>query len=67
MKKPLVGIIMGSQSDWDTMRHASETLDALGIRHEVRVVYAHRTPDQLFDQIAGMVAEGYMEKMQADD
>jgi 5-(carboxyamino)imidazole ribonucleotide mutase len=44
-----VGIIMGSRSDWDTMRHASETLDALNIPHEVRVVSAHRTPDLLFE------------------
>ena len=42
-----VGIIMGSQSDWDTMRHASEVLDALGVHHEVKVVSAHRTPDLL--------------------
>jgi len=46
---PLVGIIMGSRSDWETMRHASETLTALGISHECRVVSAHRTPDLLFD------------------
>ena len=44
-----VGIIMGSRSDWDTMCHASETLDALEIPHEVRVVSAHRTPDLLFE------------------
>ena len=44
-----VGIIMGSRSDWDTMRHASETLDKLGVSHEVRVVSAHRTPDLLFE------------------
>jgi 5-(carboxyamino)imidazole ribonucleotide mutase len=44
-----VGIIMGSRSDWDTMRHASETLDELKILHEVRVVSAHRTPDLLFE------------------
>ena len=44
-----VGIIMGSRSDWDTMRHASETLDALNVPHEVRVVSAHRTPDLLFE------------------
>ena len=44
-----VGIIMGSRSDWDTMRHASETLDELQIAHEVRVVSAHRTPDLLFE------------------
>jgi 5-(carboxyamino)imidazole ribonucleotide mutase len=47
--KPLVGIIMGSQSDWDTMRAASEMLDQLGVAHEVRVVSAHRTPDLLFE------------------
>ena len=44
-----VGIIMGSRSDWDTMRHASETLDKLEVPHEVRVVSAHRTPDLLFE------------------
>ncbi len=44
-----VGIIMGSKSDWDTMRHSCETLDALGVEYEVRVVSAHRTPDLLFD------------------
>jgi len=47
--KPLVGIIMGSQSDWDTMRHADQTLSDLGIAREVRVVSAHRTPDLLFE------------------
>ncbi len=47
--QPLVGIIMGSRSDWDTLRSASETLDSLGIAHETRVVSAHRTPDLLFD------------------
>lgn len=47
--KPLVGIIMGSESDWDTMGHAADTLDALEIPHEVRVVSAHRTPDLLFE------------------
>ncbi|MBX5461107.1 MAG: 5-(carboxyamino)imidazole ribonucleotide mutase [Steroidobacteraceae bacterium] len=47
--KPLVGIIMGSRSDWETMRAAAETLDNLAIPHEVRVVSAHRTPDLLFD------------------
>lgn len=46
---PLVGIIMGSRSDWETMRHADETLTALGIPHECRVVSAHRTPERLFD------------------
>ena len=47
--QPLVGIIMGSTSDWETMSHAAETLSELGIPHEVRVVSAHRTPDLLFD------------------
>jgi 5-(carboxyamino)imidazole ribonucleotide mutase len=47
--KPLVGIIMGSTSDWETLRSAAETLERLGIPHEVRVVSAHRTPDLLFD------------------
>jgi len=44
-----VGIIMGSQSDWDTMRHAASTLDRLGIGYETRIVSAHRTPDRLYD------------------
>ena len=46
---PTVGIIMGSRSDWETMRHAAETLDALGVAHEAKVVSAHRTPDRLYD------------------
>ncbi len=45
---PLVGVIMGSQSDWETMRHAVETLDGLGIANEARIVSAHRTPDRLY-------------------
>ena len=45
---PAVGIIMGSQSDWPTMRHAAETLDALGISYEKRIVSAHRTPQRLY-------------------
>lgn len=49
MTQPLVGIIMGSQSDWPTMEHASTTLEALGISHECRIVSAHRTPDRLAD------------------
>jgi len=47
-ERPRVGIVMGSRSDWETMRHASEMLDALNIAHESRVVSAHRTPDRLF-------------------
>ncbi|WP_337845416.1 5-(carboxyamino)imidazole ribonucleotide mutase [Thermus sp.] len=43
--RPLVGVIMGSKSDWATLRHAAETLEALGVPYEVRVVSAHRTPD----------------------
>ena len=49
MTDPLIGIIMGSTSDWDTMRHASETLDSLGVTHETRVVSAHRTPKRLYE------------------
>ena len=49
MGEPLVGIIMGSSSDWQTMRHVAETLDALGVTHEVKVVSAHRTPKRLYD------------------
>jgi len=49
MADPLIGIIMGSTSDWETMRHAAETLDALGVLHESRVVSAHRTPKRLYD------------------
>jgi len=50
--KPLVGIIMGSASDWETLRPAAETLDALGVPYEVKVVSAHRTPDLLFEYAA---------------
>ena len=49
---PLVGIVMGSRSDWDTMKPAADRLDALGVPYEVRVVSAHRTPDVLFDYAA---------------
>jgi 5-(carboxyamino)imidazole ribonucleotide mutase len=48
MSEPVVGVIMGSQSDWETMRHAAETLEGLGIAHEVKIVSAHRTPDRMF-------------------
>jgi 5-(carboxyamino)imidazole ribonucleotide mutase len=54
----LVGIIMGSQSDWATMRAAAETLDALGIAHEVRIVSAHRTPGRMVDYAASAAARG---------
>ncbi|MBF0305920.1 MAG: 5-(carboxyamino)imidazole ribonucleotide mutase [Alphaproteobacteria bacterium] len=49
MEGPAVGIIMGSQSDWETMRHAAETLETLGVSFETRIVSAHRTPDRLWD------------------
>lgn len=49
LERPVVGIVMGSRSDWETMVHAAEKLQALGIPHEVKVVSAHRTPDVLFD------------------
>ena len=48
-KAPLVGVVMGSRSDWDTMQRAAQMLDMLGVPHEVRVVSAHRTPDLLFE------------------
>ncbi|MBR0684267.1 5-(carboxyamino)imidazole ribonucleotide mutase [Roseomonas eburnea] len=55
---PLVGIIMGSRSDWETMRHAAETLEKLGVPHETRVVSAHRTPDRLVAYAKGAAARG---------
>ncbi|MFC4594230.1 5-(carboxyamino)imidazole ribonucleotide mutase [Sphingobium tyrosinilyticum] len=53
-----VGIIMGSRSDWETMRHAAETLTALGVPHECKVVSAHRTPQRLYDYSTGAVSRG---------
>ena len=55
---PLIGIIMGSRSDWETMRHAAETLDALGIACETKVVSAHRTPDRLYAYARGAAERG---------
>jgi 5-(carboxyamino)imidazole ribonucleotide mutase len=55
---PAVGIIMGSQSDWETMQHAASTLTTLGIAHECRVVSAHRTPDLLFEYASTARARG---------
>ncbi|MGH6940485.1 5-(carboxyamino)imidazole ribonucleotide mutase [Hypericibacter sp.] len=55
---PSVGIIMGSQSDWDTMRHAASTLDELGVPHEVRIVSAHRTPKRLYSYAQGAKKRG---------
>lgn len=54
-----VAIIMGSQSDWETMRHAAETLEALGVPHKRLIVSAHRTPDRLYDFAKGAKAAGY--------
>ena len=53
-----VGIIMGSSSDWETMQHASTTLESLGVAHEVRVVSAHRTPDLLFEYAETAIDRG---------
>ena len=58
MNSPLVGIIMGSRSDWATMSHAAETLAALGVPHETRVVSAHRTPQRLYDYAGDAAARG---------
>lgn len=56
--RPIIGIIMGSTSDWETMRHAAETLDALGVAHEIKVVSAHRTPQRLYDYAGSAVERG---------
>jgi 5-(carboxyamino)imidazole ribonucleotide mutase len=55
---PVVGLIMGSQSDWETLRHAAATLDALGVAHERRIVSAHRTPKRLFEYATTAKARG---------
>ena len=57
-EQPLVGVIMGSRSDWETMRHSAETLEQLAVPFEARVVSAHRTPDLLFEYAAGAEARG---------
>lgn len=59
MSKPAVAIIMGSQSDWPTMKHAAETLDELQIAYDARIVSAHRTPDRMYDFAKGAKAEGF--------
>jgi 5-(carboxyamino)imidazole ribonucleotide mutase len=56
---PAVAIIMGSQSDWETMKHAAQTLDALGIAHDDRIVSAHRTPQRLYDFATTARAQGF--------
>jgi 5-(carboxyamino)imidazole ribonucleotide mutase len=55
---PLVGVIMGSRSDWETMQHTADTLTALDVAHEVRVISAHRTPDVLFEYAASAQGRG---------
>ena len=56
--KPLVGVIMGSKSDWDTMSHAAETLSSLGVPCEVRILSAHRTPDELLEYASSAETRG---------
>jgi len=58
-EKPAVAIIMGSQSDWPTMRHTAETLDALGVTYDARIVSAHRTPERMVEFAKGARAEGF--------
>lgn len=58
MNNPLVGIIMGSSSDWTTMSHSAEILALLGVAHETRVVSAHRTPDRLYEYARGAAGRG---------
>jgi 5-(carboxyamino)imidazole ribonucleotide mutase len=58
MSNPLVGVVMGSRSDWDTMQHAVARLEQLGVACEVQVVSAHRTPDKLFEYAANAAARG---------
>ena len=56
--EPVVGIIMGSQSDWETLRHAAELLDRVGVPHETRIVSAHRTPERLREYASGARGRG---------
>jgi 5-(carboxyamino)imidazole ribonucleotide mutase len=56
--EPLIGVVMGSRSDWETLQHAADTLTRLGVPHEVRVVSAHRTPDLLFQYAEQAAARG---------
>ena len=58
-ERPAVAIIMGSQSDWETMKNAADTLEALDIGYEARIISAHRTPDRLFDFAKGARDEGF--------
>ena len=58
MTEPLVGVLMGSQSDWPTMKRAAEILEELGVPHEARIVSAHRTPDRMFDYAEAAAGRG---------
>lgn len=58
MDEPLVGVVMGSKSDWETMRHATETLETLGVPFEARVLSAHRTPDELGEWVSSADSRG---------
>ncbi|OQY97550.1 MAG: 5-(carboxyamino)imidazole ribonucleotide mutase [Chloroflexi bacterium UTCFX4] len=58
LQSPVIGLVMGSRSDWETMQHAAQTLDALNISYETRVVSAHRTPDLLFEYASSAEARG---------
>ena len=58
MKKPVVGIAMGSRSDWDVMRHAAQQLDDFGVPFEARIVSAHRTPDLLYEYAQAASSRG---------
>jgi 5-(carboxyamino)imidazole ribonucleotide mutase len=58
MDETLIGIIMGSKSDWETMRHAADMLDQLGVKYEKRIVSAHRTPDLLFEYASSAESRG---------
>jgi 5-(carboxyamino)imidazole ribonucleotide mutase len=57
-RAPVVGVVMGSRSDWETLQHAAEILEQLGIAHEIEVVSAHRTPDKLFDYAGSAAKRG---------
>lgn len=59
MKSPSVAIVMGSQSDWETMKNAADTLEALEVSYEARIVSAHRTPDRMYDFARGARGEGF--------
>jgi 5-(carboxyamino)imidazole ribonucleotide mutase len=60
MSAPVVGVIMGSQSDWEHMRHACEVLDELGVAYEAKIVSAHRTPDEMFAYAEGAESRGLL-------